>query len=122
MAQCVSVIYDAEKLTTLLGAEKRPTIHLIDVVLSSVVRNLRVLDSTTPPGDVANVLREILRTSVMERRISNIRQFPMVQTFCQVAGILTSGCRNLSHMAHLSPYTETEEKSALIIYDMLSCL
>jgi len=122
LQQCVEVLTSAEQATALLGAEKSPTMHLVDVIISGVVKNLNAVKESTQPGTPANQLAMELRDAILKRRADNNSQCHVSEMFCQVATMLSPAYKAMTHVHILAPYSQSEKDALLSVTNICNVL
>lgn len=111
----VDTLKEAEKGTLKLGAENSPTMHLVDVILSSIVAKLKKTETSTQPGSVPHTLAGVLRSSILTRRDSHYEEAWMSEHCCHIATALMPFYKDMSHMQHLTPYSVSDEEALQIM-------
>lgn len=118
----MDALSDAESATGLLRAEKSPTMHILDMILASVVSNLRSLANSTQPGTAVHILSSRLLDGILKRRKSHNSDCPMAERFAHVATMLCPAYKVMTHMQHLVPYRETDQVALLTVAKMCAVL
>lgn len=98
-----------EQATALLGGEKTPTMHTVDVILAGIVKEQTDHISTLQPGSVAHTLATSLRASIIERRDKLFKECETAALYVQVATLLTPVYSQMIHLEFLPNYVLSNE-------------
>lgn len=118
LEQVCGALRDAESATALLGADKSPTMHLQDVIISRYLQELRSLITTSPPGSSGYIFGSVMVTELLQRRSKNMIECPMASVFNQVATLLTPAYRHLGHMVEVGQYENTTTDALVMVGKM----
>lgn len=73
----VKVLNDAEEATQFLGAESKPSMNIVDIVLESILNNLSLIIDTSPPSSVASSMAKRLQNDIIDRRKKRLYDYEM---------------------------------------------
>lgn len=116
----ISVLYQIENATSLLGRNTEPAIKNVDVFTSGIIGNLNnLVEQEQDQSSVVVTMCKCLKEDIMSRRSRHFAACPMFELFVMVASFLNPVYKSLCYLNNIGgelAYTCTMEKAFYVMY------